>query len=255
MTKGEEYINKDLTQNYEVITMSHSFAVLDKQVGKKFYIVDFTSHMADIYTKASDNIVGEWFKINSAILAKDLNDKIASLDYSSKTSDELYKDLVEYFNKPNIKGKFDISFIRAHFFDYHKKTNINPVLDDISSKLTKDEDIDVIVERFKLTEPREITNYISEYLISNYMLRFVNDKLVDFLRQLVMTPGARGWDWKVTWIGHGEVNRDKVRLHFETESESIIKLIMVKYKEWFDNEAYEASVRLTERNMNINLVD
>lgn len=255
MTKGEEYIYKDLTQNYEVITMSHSFAVLDKLVGKKFYIVEFLSHMADIYTRASDKLVNEWFKEQSDILAKDLNDKIADIDFSSNTSDELYNDLIDYFNQPKNKGKFDTSFIRAHFFDYHKRINIIPVLDDISSRLTKDQDIDVIVDRFKLTEPKHITNYISQYLVSSYMLRFVNHKLTDFLNQLVVTPGARGWDWKVTWIGHGELNRDKVRLHFETESESIIKLIMAKYKEWFDTETYEASVRITERNMRINLVD
>lgn len=247
MTREEEYITKELKQNYEVITMSHSFAVLDKTIDKRFLIVEFMTHFTNIYTKGATNIVDEWFRTGSAILAKELNDQIARVDFTKKGSQELFEDLVTYFNQSANKGKFDNSFIKAQFFDHHKKTNIIPILDEMALKLKKSEEIDTIVEKYKLTEPREITNYINEYLISNYMVRFVNDKLTDFLRQLVVTPGARGWDWKVTWIGHGEVNRDKLRLHFDDASETILKLIFAKYKEWFETETYEASVRRTEK--------
>lgn len=247
MTKEEEYISNELNQNYEVITMSHSFGVLDKTIRKSFLIVEFMTHFTNIYTKGATNTINVWFKTNSEILVKELNEQILKVDFSKKCTQELFDDLVAHFNQPQDKVRFNYSFIKAHFFEYHKKTNINPVLVDIVSNLTNVDDIDEIVDKFKLTEPREITNYINDYLVSGYMDKFVNDKLTDFLRQLVITPGARGWDWKVTWIGHGEVNRDKLRLHFETESETILKLIFAKYKEWFDVETYEASVRCSEK--------
>lgn len=183
MTKEEEYITNELKQNYEVITMSHSFAVLDKSTKRNYYIVEFLAYMADIYTKSNPIavVIGNWFREQSDILAKDLNEEIKKIDFSTKTTLEHLEDLKSHFNLPKNKGKFNEYFIKGHLFDYHKITNLKPVLDEIVANLKQTEDIDTIVDRFKVTEPKEIIDYISKYLIDNYMLRSVNPILTDFL--------------------------------------------------------------------------
>lgn len=79
-----------------------------------------------------------------------------------------------------------------------------------------------------------------------YKDTIIDEKINDLLSQLVVTLGPR--NWKVTWIGHGELTRPKIESVFGNQSPSIYEYIMKRYDVWYDSAVEKASDRLISSN-------
>jgi hypothetical protein len=97
-----------------------------------------------------------------------------------------------------------------------------------------------------MVKPKVLLN--SQPTILMYATRFLNDHVDEFLRQLVITMGKT--NWRVTWIGHGELTKDKVLSYFMKEDKYHEKYIMKKYNDWYDQAVIEASNRYMNKPMN-----
>lgn len=165
MTFEEQYIREHLNKNYEVRTDAHSFSILDISSDKWLTINNFRKHLSDIFMKTCYPILDAWFDEKSTALIKELNDYIVKIDFSKAPSAKLLDKLVKDFNKTKKnREKYNESFIKNIFFDYHKKHNINPMLEKMAPTMKSSNDIASIVAEFIEMEPVNIRNYIIDYL-------------------------------------------------------------------------------------------
>jgi hypothetical protein len=74
----------------------------------------------------------------------------------------------------------------------------------------------------------------------------IDEKIDDLLSQLIITLGPR--NWKVIWIGHGELNRPKIESIFGSQSPSIYSYIIKRYDEWYDSAIQIAAENLISKN-------
>ena len=73
-----------------------------------------------------------------------------------------------------------------------------------------------------------------------YSGKFIREKLDKFFPELVITLGPR--NWRVTWIGHGELTKDKL-LDYLQEDEYHLSYITQQYDKWYEDAIIEASER------------
>jgi hypothetical protein len=85
-----------------------------------------------------------------------------------------------------------------------------------------------------------------EYLLKWYKDTVIDEKIDDLLSQLIITLGPR--NWKVIWIGHGELNRPKIESIFGSQSPSIYSYIIKRYDEWYDSAIQIAAENLISKN-------
>jgi ferritin len=239
MTEEEKYINKFLIKNYLVKTTSSSFAVLDKNTKQEYPLSYFKKEMAHIMMETSWPTIDIWFTKHSNELIKDLDEHIRGIDYSKYPTLFILDNIVKHF-KP--KKKYDEGFIKSVFYNYHKQHNIVPKLDELTKNIQNSNQImDVMGQQMEF-EPTIIRDFVLDYLNEWYSTSILGQKITDFFRQFVVTLGPT--NWKVTWIGHGEVTQAMIRQEFRDESEYQLKIVFNKYHKWYEEEIIQASERM-----------
>jgi hypothetical protein len=242
------YITDYINKNHEVVILPHGFGVLNKSNGRKITFDSWKTELFIIFTKSCYPIIKKWYTDKSDNLTKDLKERISKIKYQGGPSMDLYESLVKEFDTdPNTKNKYTASFIKRYFYEHHKNTNIIPKLEEIVKTIKDADGIMNVVAEFIELEPSDIRDFIIEYVNEWYTTSIIGERITDFFRQLVVTDSINGW--KVTWIGHGELTRDKIRYVFESESEQIIKIIFKKYSKWYEDEIIDYSERKIQKNL------
>lgn len=243
MNTEEEYIKEYLTRSYEVITMASSFGISDK-IGKKNFTLDnFKKEIEHILMSASFPIIDVWYNIETKNLVKDLDTHIKSIDFSRDNSLVILNNLIRYFDlSEKTKGKYNVGFIKNYFYEYHKTTNIDPKLNGYIKDIKNSNEIINIVAKDLEYEPSYIRDYVLNYLNEWYCQSILGENIKNLFRQFVVTLGPQ--NWKVTWVGHGEVTREKIKQHFENESEEILKVVFKKYSDWYQEEITDSCERM-----------
>ena len=103
-----------------------------------------------------------------------------------------------------------------------------------SNELINNSPLNVEIENEKILKPN--LKVLNEW----YHERFIREKLDDFFNELVITLGPN--NWRVTWIGHGELTKDKI-LYYLREDKYHLSYITQRYDEWYSNAIIEASER------------
>ena len=239
MTKEERYINRFLIKNYSVKTTPSSFSVLDKSTKKEYALSTFKKEMAHIMMETSWPTIDVWFTKYSNKLIKDLDDYIRGLDYSKDPTLFILDKIVKHFKR---KKTYEEGFIKNVFYNYHKIHNITPKLNDLTKNIQNSNQImDIVSEQMEF-EPSIIRDFVLEYLNDWYSTSILGGKITNFFRQFVVTLGPR--NWKVTWVGHGEVTQAMIRQEFSNESEHQLKIVFSKYHKWYEEEIIQASQRM-----------
>ncbi len=239
MTKEERYINRFLIKNYSVKTTSSSFSVLDKSTKKEYALSSFKNEMAHIMMETSWPTIDIWFTKYSNKLIKDLDEYIRGLDYSKKPTLLILENIFNHFRR---KRTYEEGFIKNIFYNYHKIHNITPKLKELTKNIQNSNQImDIVSEQMEF-EPSIIRDFVLEYLNEWYSTSILGGKITDFFRQLVITLGPT--NWKVTWVGHGEVTQAMIRQEFRDESEHQVKIVFDKYHKWYEEEIIQASERM-----------
>lgn len=243
MKTEEEYIEEYITRSYEVITMATSFGISDK-VGKKTFTLDsFKKEIEQILMSASFPVIDIWYERESKELVTDLDIYFKTIDFSSDNSLVILNNLIRHFDlSEKTKGKYNTGFIKSYFYEYHKIKNINPRLNDYVKNINNSNEIVNIIADDLEYEPSFIRDYVLTYLNDWYCQSILGEKIQDLFRQFVVTLGKQ--NWKVTWVGHGEVTREKIKQHFPDESEPILKIIFEKYSNWYQEEITDSCERM-----------
>lgn len=239
MTKEERYITRFLLKNYSVKTTPSSFSVLDKNTTKEYALSSFKKEMAHIMMETSWPTIDIWFTKYSNKLIKDLDDYIKGLDYSKDPTLLILDKIIKHFKD---KKTYEEGFIKNVFYNYHKQHNITPKLYELTKRIQNSNQIIEIVSEKMEFEPSIIRDFVLEYLNDWYSTSILGEKITNFFRQFVVTLGPT--NWKVTWIGHGEITQAMIRQEFRDESEHQLKIVFSKYHKWYEEEIIQASERM-----------
>jgi len=250
----KKIIHNFIERNYTV-QLSDNFKVYDKVEHNILTIESFYAEIKIIlgdFGNESDNvtsIVVNWISDKKGQLVKDLDgfvkkvDLTKGFDYISKLMLKKFSDdfkynkgfMIEYasefYNERVLKPK-----LKFHV-QYLKTIDKNRLSYD---KTISDFENELKFEGFKQQE------FAREYLLKWYKDTVIDEKIDDFLSQLIVTLGVRSW--KVTWIGHGELNRPKIESVFGAQSPSIYEYIMERYDEWYDTAVENAAEKLISKN-------
>lgn len=250
----KKIITNFINRNY-VIQLSDQFKVFDKVENNTLSIDSFHSELRVILgdfgggENSTYNIVNAWIADQKATLVKDLDDFVKKQDLRKgfvKISESVLKKFAD-------TQKYNKGFVLEYLSDYYNQAILLPKLEKHieylkmvdSERLSFDKAIsDFETElKFEGFQQREFAN---EYLMTWYKDTVIDEKINDLFSQLVVTLGPR--NWKVTWIGHGELTRPKIESIFGSQSPSIYEYIMKRYDVWYDGAVERASERLMNNN-------
>ena len=193
----------------------------------------------------STDVIGEWFDEETGKLAKKLIAYLDKLEDDGRGSQELCNEMLIHFSgEDDISDETVVVFLESFYKDKFLDNYIKKMLEGLDPKTT---DIEVMKE-YKSKISRDHTEVIAEFCMNNlydwYSKNILDDKLIDLFSQFVLTLGRT--DWKVTWVGHGPVTKEKILNHFKDEDNFHNDYIMKRYDEWYELEVAGAG----EREMN-----
>jgi hypothetical protein len=243
-----------IKRNY-VVQLSEHFKIYDKPENKTLSIDGFHSEIRVILgdfgggVNSTYNVVNDWLNNEKAKLVKDLDDFVKK----QNTNNGFVKISELVLKKFSDSDKYNKAFVLEYLSDYYNNTVLLPKLEKHieylkmvdSDRLTYDKTIADFEKKleFEGFKQREFAN---NYLLNWYKDTIIDEKINDLLSQLVVTLGPR--NWKVTWIGHGELTRPKIESVFGNQSPSIYEYIMKRYDVWYDSAVEKASDRLISSN-------
>jgi len=250
----KKIILKFITRNYTV-QLSDSFKIYDKVENNTLSIDSFHSELRVILGNfgggehSTYNVVSDWISEQKATLVKDLDSFVKKQDLKEgfvKISETVLKKFAD-------SQKYNRGFVLEYLSDYYNQAVLLPKLEKHikylkmvdTDRLSFDKAIsDFETElKFEGFQQREFAN---EYLITWYKDTVIDEKIDNLFSQLVVTLGPR--NWRVTWIGHGELTRPKIESLFGSQSPSIYEYIMKRYDIWYDTAIEKASERLMNNN-------
>lgn len=250
----ERLITNFIEKNYSV-QLSTNFKIYDKVFNITMDFNNFYEEIEIIIGKfgknenSVKNIVKSWVNNKKRNLVRDLDDFVKKLDLT-KGFDKACEVLLIKFGNEWI---YDRGFMINYLSDYYNETILLPKLllhieylknIDVNllsfDKTISDFEKEMTFEGFKQRE------FVREFLINWYKDSVIDEKLNDLFSQLVVTLGPR--NWKVTWIGHGELTRPKLESIFGSQSPSIYEYIKGRYDVWFDNAIEKAAEKLISKN-------
>ena len=88
-------------------------------------------------------------------------------------------------------------------------------------------------------------DYAFSYINDWYSDEILGQQITELFREFVITLGER--NWKITWIGHGPVTKEKIEAHFKDETDFQKKLIMMKFNQWYEEAVIDASERMMKQ--------
>jgi len=216
------------------------FETYDGTLGSDIIIDNVKSEFKNIGNNGSfynDRFVKHYYE---KWLSPSLDKYLESLDMSigsvaclEKVLDNYSSDMKYGFFKGKIIKDFNnhySMFFFASINDYISNNKGN-VLDEL---------LDGIKDRLELeteTYKHEGEKIIKEW----YRVNVLDDKLIPFFRELVITLGKS--DWVVTWIGHGPFTIEKLLNEFKDEKRYNEKYVIERYEQWFSEEVISASER------------
>ena len=247
--KKHEQIYKLLNETYKPIWYGSQpycvYADSDlSEVSTKFSRNAFIKQASELVgDNKSGQIIAAWFDEETSKLSKKL---IAYLDTLEDTgSQAMCNDmLIRFADEENISDDTIVIFLESYYKEKFLPKYIEKLLKDFDPKTIDIEEMKAFkLGIFKL-HTEKIANHCMDNLYDWYSKNILNDKLIDLFSQFVLTLGKT--DWKVTWIGHGPVTKEKILDHFRDEDDFHNEYIMKRYDEWYENEVAEAG----EREMN-----
>ncbi len=185
-----------------------------------------------------------YFKEFSEGLDLDIDDDVLLLETlnmiegSSLGSIALYEkfadDLLYFRNK-----------MTSRFNDYFNKVLVIPILDKYILSLEENIDSEKVINglhRKLQLNGKFYSDFALNYVNNWYANTVVGVKMQDLLSQLVITPS--GYDWRVTWIGHGKADKERIVGEFKTENGYQHIFLGGMYDEWYDEAVVRASEKL-----------
>jgi len=243
-----------IERNYAV-QLSDVFKVYDKVENNIISVEGFYTEIKIIlgdFGEEEDNVINivkNWVSDKKEQLVKDLDSFVKKIDLT-KGFEHISKLM---FKKFSDELKYNKGFMLEYASDYYNESVLIPKLQTHvkylknidKNKLSYDKTIsdfehEIRFEGFKQQE------FVREYLLKWYKDTVIDEKIDDLLSELVITLGPRSW--KVTWIGHGELNRPKIESLFGLQSPSIYEYIMKRYDQWYETAVEIASEKLISKN-------
>ena len=147
------------------------------------------------------------------------------------------------------KKEYSEGFITGYFHSYYNEYVIKPRLLEYIDKYENGLGSKALSEKFdnqlSLDTPKQ-QEFARDFLYDWYCKTVIGERVNDFFNQLVVTMGPR--NWVVTWIGHGQLTREKMYSYFPNESEVILRFIEDSYDRWYDEAVIAASERYISSN-------
>lgn len=251
----KKIITSLLNKNFIVRAGASSFIILDLNDDKTFSETEFIERIfkkivGDYVTsngKSSIDIFNVWLETNKRQITKDLRNHIKKIDLSLG-SEKLSKDLLEKFGD---NKKYSNSFISNYFNDFYFNKELLPALKKYVKDFKEVEhsyNSNLFFDRVELRLRKESnTQYdlASKFLNEWYSDNVLKEKVEDLLGQLVITLGRS--DWRVTWVGHGELTDIKFREQFKKENSYQLAYAKGMYEEWYEKTVARKSESLMAR--------
>lgn len=243
-----------IERNYTV-QLSETFKVYDKVENNTLTVEGFYEEVKIIlgdFGKEENNVINivrNWLSDKKAQLVKDLDSFVRKMDLT-KGFEHISKLMLKKFSDDY---KYNKAFMLEYASEYYNEKVLVPKLqihieylkNIDKNRLSYDKTISDFESEMKF-EGFKQQEFVREYLLKWYKDTVIDEKIDDLLNQLVITLGPRSW--KVTWIGHGELNRPKIESVFGNQSPSIYEYIMKKYDQWYETAVEFAAERLITKN-------
>ena len=225
--------------DYELRVNALDFMVFDKTSSDSNTISNFTHQLKKIfYFDGSVKIFNTWYYDKKTELLKSLYDYFDTLKPKMK-SQKMFKKITKKFYL-----KYHETFLSNTFNEYYFNKYLLPKIEEYKENFNESKgSLKLILdfERELLGENYKITEMVKNHLNNWYADKYIGAKVKDFLSQLVITLGAR--NWIVTWIGHGQVSKNKILNLFKDENEFHHEYILNMYDNWYDEAVIDASER------------
>jgi len=248
--KKHEQIYKLLNETYKPIWYGSQpycvYADSDlSEVSTKFSRNAFIKQASELVgDNKSGQIIAAWFDEETSKLSKKLIAYLDTLEEDTGSQAMCNDMLIRFADEESISDDTIVIFLESYYKEKFLPKYIEKLLKDFDPKTIDIEEMKAFkLGIFKL-HTEKIANHCMDNLYDWYSKNILNDKLIDLFSQFVLTLGKT--DWKVTWIGHGPVTKEKILDHFRDEDDFHNEYILKRYDEWYENEVAEAG----EREMN-----
>lgn len=173
-------------------------------------------------------------------LKRKVDEYLEIADFTGGSKSAIY-DLNQYFNG-------DISYFKEDIEAQFNKKYSGFIINEIDKYLTtinKDEvKSDEFINNFhySLDNETELHRHDNAKILKDwYNVNVLNDRLIPFFNELIVTMGAT--DWLVTWIGHGRLTEEKLLNNFRDEKDYSANYIKQRYEDWYSEKIIEVSER------------
>lgn len=248
--KKHEQIHKLLNETYKPIWYGSQpycvYADSDlSEVSTKFSRNAFIEQASELVgDNKSGQIIADWFDEETRKLSKKLLTYLDTLEEDTGSQAMCNDMLIRFADEESISDDTIVIFLESYYKEKFLPKYIEKLLKDFDPKTIDIEEMKAFKLGIYKLHTEKIANHCMDNLYDWYSKNILNDKLIDLFSQFVLTLGKT--DWKVTWIGHGPVTKEKILDHFRDEDDFHNEYILKRYDEWYENEVAEAG----EREMN-----
>jgi hypothetical protein len=245
---SKEYINQHIKEYcYDMFIIPQVTEFLlhtDREIGIIKYLENFNNKFADALKHFNGLLTERVRKYYYDVLLVPRLDKY--LNEMDLTLDSNFAH-IGYYNAFNDDLTYYKTQMNLKINDFYCDKVVMPILDDYIERLKDKMDSGTLIDN--LTTKLELSGkFYSEYAI-NYVNKWYSNtvvgvKMQDLLSQLVITPVKN--DWRVTWVGHGKVDRNTILAQFKQENGYQHTFLTGMYDEWYAEEVVNASERLAK---------
>ena len=176
---------------------------------------------------------------NNLIISPNLGRVFDSLDLSKK-SKNLLDDLTKIYEKDLDEHS---SIIYKEFLTYYITNKFTDVIIEYTDNFDKNQNSSTLISdftsKFLVDEMNSLYEFSCDKLNKWYSEVVLKEKLDKLFSEFVITLGRT--NWRVTWIGHGELTDFKLREIFKDENDSQRQYVIGYYDEWYENKIFERS--------------
>jgi hypothetical protein len=254
--KDVEIINKFLNRNYYVSVNETDFIIKDFLNEDKILNIDRLIDLCKKYFGSINYIqhLNSWFYNKKSALVKDLDDFLKK--------NQNVTSLLKKF-KLKFKKEYDEKFLKKYFDDFIYETLVNPNLisfiekkNNIGIDVTRVTQLKLVDEFFNTfnyvpSKSKHISNEIkvrANYEIEIWYTNLLSKETInDLFKQFVVTLGLT--NWKVTWIGHGEMTEKRFLSLFKNASKQKLNEIRKEYDDWLEKKILLMSEKIMHKNL------
>lgn len=249
---SENYINNNIKiyyyDNILKTRISEYLVKVDRDIGILKLIKDFDKEFSE--TLPHFNIMYDMYNIPKKyyfdnLLTFRIDDFLKNLNYKI---DYIFLNLLLLNNFSDELPYFEAK-IKLKFTDYYCSRVVVPILVEYIESIQLNIDSSTLIYdlTFKLgLNGKFYSDFAINYINKWYSNTITGVKMQDLLSQLVITPIKN--DWRVTWVGHGKVDRDTILKQFKNENGYQHIFLTGMYDEWYAEEIVKASQRFALSN-------